>query len=463
MPWLSDYDGYEPPRGIRRLSAAELLIASFVGLIALGTLGLLLLPGLYTGPRLGVVDALFTATSAVCVTGLIVVDTATYFTPLGQGWILFLVQAGGLGILTMTTLVALAIGRSTLRMEEATTGDAAALPHLDTRALVRTVVAVTFSLEAVGALLLWLDWRPSLGSVGAVWPAIFHSISAFCNAGFSIFSDSLAARSRSPVTLGVVGALIVVGGLGFPVIEDLRARWRRGAAHRLSVHTRLVFGVTAFLLLLGWALYLVFEWNHELAGMPGIHKVTNALFMSITARTAGFNTVDYGAVSNPSVFLTLILMLIGGSPGSTAGGVKTTTFGLLALGLRARLRGEQQVTIFDRSIPRSTVQRAASLVVGTGVLLATAMFILMITESWAPGFRSRAHLVELIFEAHSAFGTVGLSMGVTSTVTPTGRVVLSLLMFVGRVAPASLVAAMASASLRRRARFRYGREDVILG
>ena len=210
----------------RRLGGVQLFALSFPGLIALGTAGLLFLPGLYTGARLGFVDALFTATIAVCVTGLIVVDTATYFTVWGQAWILLLVQAGGLGILTFTTLIVTALGRrGSLSMEEATAGHAAYLRHVKTDDLIRTVVTVTLLLETIGAALLWVLWQGELGGQGALWPAFFHAVSAYCNAGFSIFTDSLTGFANSSTTVLVVSALVVVGGLGFIVLEDLRARW----------------------------------------------------------------------------------------------------------------------------------------------------------------------------------------------------------------------------------------------
>lgn len=445
----------------RHGSPARLFLLSFAGLIALGALGFLVLPGLYSGSRLGVIDALFMSTSAVCVTGLTVVDPGTAFTTLGQIWLALLIQLGGLGILTLTTLVMVRLGRATLYMEEAGS-TAVPMRHVDERRLLTTVVAVTLAVEGTGALLLWLDWKGRLGAGGAVWPAVFHAISAFCNAGFSLFPDSLVGLRSSPVTLGVVGGLIVLGGVGFVVIEDLRAR-TAGRTGRLSVHTRLVLSTTALLLVAGWAHYLMFEWSNELAPLAVRDKVTNALFMSITARTAGFNTVDYGRVTNPSYFLTIILMLVGGSPGSAAGGMKTTTIAALVLTLWARLRGQADVAIFGRSIPPETINRASGLAIGSLMFLGVMVFLLMVTESPVAGYGDRGHLIDLVFEAHSAFGTVGLSTGVTTTVTPAGRLVLSLLMFVGRVGPTALVSAMITAAARRRVTFRLGREDVIIG
>ncbi|HKJ03234.1 MAG TPA: potassium transporter TrkG, partial [Longimicrobiales bacterium] len=379
----------------------------------------------------------------------------------GQAWLALLIQLGGLGILTLTTLVMTRLGRVSVSMEEAGSGNVP-LRHVDERRLLTTVVAVTLVVEAGGALLLWLDWRGRFGAVGALWPALFHAVSAFCNAGFSLFPDSLVGLRTSPVTLGVVGTLIVLGGMGFVVAEDVRAR-ARGRTDRLSVQSRLVLVSTAILLLVGWVYYLFFEWSHELSGLAVWDKVTNALFMSVTARTAGFNTVDYGRISNPSYLFTILLMLVGGSPGSAAGGIKTTTFATLILALRSRLKGETDVTVFERSLPGETISRATSLTLGSLIFLGCMVFLLMVTESPVVGYRDRGHLVDVVFEAHSAFGTVGLSTGVTASVAPASRLVLSLLMFAGRVGPAALVASMISAAARRRVSYRLGREDIMIG
>jgi trk system potassium uptake protein TrkH len=444
----------------RRGSPTRLFVLSFAGLIALGAAGFLFLPGLYTGPGLGWVDALFMATSAVCVTGLTVLDPGTALTAWGQAWLALLIQLGGLGILTFTTLVMARLGRVSLSLEEAGSG-AVPLRHVDERRLLTTVVAVTLTVEASGAVMLWLDWRARFGELGALWPAVFHAISAFCNAGFSLFPDSLVGLRTSALTLGVVGGLIILGGLGFVVMEDVRARLRHTG--RLSLHSRLVLTSTAVLLVAGWVHYLFFEWSHELYALPVPDKITNALFMSVTARTAGFNTVDYGRVSNPSYYFTILLMLVGGSPGSAAGGIKTTTCAALILALRARMRGDTDATVFGRSLPPDTVNRAAGLALGSLIFLGAMVFLLMVTESPVLGYRDRAHFLDVVFEAHSAFGTVGLSAGVTGTITPTGRMVLSVLMFVGRVGPVALVTAMITAAARRRVNYRLGREDIMIG
>ncbi|MFQ5747128.1 MAG: TrkH family potassium uptake protein [Gemmatimonadota bacterium] len=448
---------------LRRASATQLLVLSFVLLILVGTLGFLVLPGLYAGPRLGIIDALFTATSAVCVTGLVVVDTATRFTPLGQAWIAILIQLGGLNILTLATLMITLLGRRASLAAEEAAGGGSPLHHIDAKALLGSVLRLTLVIETAGAIALWLAWRGRLGAAGAAWPAVFHAISAFCNAGFSVFSDSLAGFRRSPATLLIVSALIVLGGIGFIVLADLGARYRARSSSRLALHTKLALIATGVLLGGGTLAYFLFESRFQLAGLGWPDRLANAWFMSATARTAGFNTVNYDAISNPSVFLTLLLMLIGGSPGSTAGGMKTTTIVLVGLVFWSRLRGQASISVFDRTVPRETIQRATGLVVGTLIFVGLMVFLLLVTEFPAHQGLDRGSFLRLVFEAHSAFGTVGLSQGVTPALTPEGRLVIILLMFVGRVGPLAVVSSMAAARSRREIHYRYAREDVVIG
>lgn len=445
-------------------SAAQLLVGSFAVLVAAGTAGLLVLPGLYRGEPLGFVDALFTAMSAVCVTGLIVVDTATYFTPLGQAWIAILIQLGGLGILTLATLVITRLGwRMSLEWERAGGGGETPLGRVRRTSVLGAVVRLTLSIEAVGALVLWLLWRERLGDLGAIWPAVFHAVSAFCNAGFSTFSTSLVPFRSAPLTLLAISGLIVLGGLGFLVLEELRLRLAGRGPRRLSLHTKLVLASTAFLLAGGLLLYFLFEARFDLRGMSRLDQLANAWFMSVTARTAGFNTVDYANASNASLFLTLLLMIVGGSPGSAAGGLKTTSVVLLLLLLWNRLAGRAHTSVAGRTIPPETLERAAGVVIAGILLLAVFVFALLIVELPAHGELDRGHLMDLVFEAHSAFGTVGLTTGATPVLTPGGRLLVSLLMFVGRVGPLALAASMVARTGREGQDYRYAHENVVVG
>ena len=453
--------------GWRRLTTPQLFVASFAGLVAAGTLGLKMLPGLYTGARLGWLDALFTATSAVCVTGLIVVDTATYFTFAGQLFLLALIQLGGLGMIAFTTLIILALGkRLTLRAEALSRGASADVaPDVDMSLLGRDVVRFTLGFEAVGALLLYMLWVPDFGWVGAAWPAIFHSISAFCNAGFSTFSDSLIGAQRDPGILLTIAGLVIAGGLGFLTLEEF-AQWRRAASRRrfrLSVHSKLVLVTTAVLVVGGWLAFAVFEWRGVLGELPVGYRITNALFLSVMPRTAGFNAIDYGAASDSTGFLTIILMFIGGSPGSTAGGIKTTTFLLLGLLAFSRMRGSEVVSVWRRSIPEETIQRAVGLAVVAFTVVTAGIFLLTWTEAATAPASPHGRFLSHMFEAASAFNTVGLSMNVTPTLSDPGRLLTVVLMFVGRVGPLTFAAAVALKRYRRSNDYHYAYEDVVVG
>jgi trk system potassium uptake protein TrkH len=418
------------------------------------------------GEPLSWLDALFTATSAVCVTGLIVVDTATYFTRAGQAFVLVLIQLGGLGILTFTTLVILAIGRRlSLHHEAVTASTADVAPDIDFKQLVRTIVLFTFLFEAVGAVVLFLAWIRRFPLGEAAWHAVFQAVSAFCNAGFSTFSDSLMGFQDAPVTLFVIMLLIVLGGLGFLTLEELHQRWRKGrtALPALSLHSRLALAVTGILLLGGWLALGALEWGNTLEGMPAWGKLVNGLFMSVTARTAGFNTVDYAATGDGANFVTILLMSIGGSPGSTAGGLKTTTVAVIVLLAFSRVRGHLVTSVRSRSIPEETVQRAVGLFV-VGFLLVTTGILLYAVVQLGPGGSTPADgFLRYMFEAVSAFNTVGLSMGATGELTPVGKGLTIALMYLGRIGPLTFAAAIALSRPPLAGEFRYAYEDVIIG
>jgi trk system potassium uptake protein TrkH len=445
----------------QRISPPQLFVGSFALLVLLGAAGLQWLPGLYTGQKLTWLDALFTSTSAVCVTGLIVVDTATFFTPLGQAYILLLIQLGGLGMIAFTSLIILALGgRLSLRQEALSTTTLEGAAKIDTRRLVFDVVRFTLILEGAGALLLYLLWIPRFGFVGALGPAVFHSVSAFCNAGFSVFSDSLMGFQDGPFTQLVIMLLIIAGGLGFLTLEELWLYYqsvRRKHYFRISLHSRLVLATTAVLIVGGWICFCFFEWSapaFDRMGPGG--KLLNGLFLSVTSRTAGFNTIDYARATDSTNFLTIILMMIGGSPGSTAGGIKTTTFALIGLLAWSRFRGEEITHVASRSLREETTDRAIGLFVVAFGVVTLGIFLLTATE------RTEQHFLERMFEAVSAFNTVGLSMGLTPDLSYLGKWTTIALMFLGRVGPLTLAAALAMRRLDL-GRFRYAYEEVAVG
>ncbi|MEZ4702269.1 MAG: TrkH family potassium uptake protein [Rhodothermales bacterium] len=446
----------------RRLSPPQLFVGSFLLLIVLGVAALQGLPGVYAGERLSLLDALFTVTSAVCVTGLIVVDTATFFTPFGQGVILVLIQLGGLGIIAFTTVVLVALGRRlSLRHEQLAAGTLDVAPQVDYRQLVRSVIVFTVLIELVGGALLFLFWLPEMGAVDAWWPALFHSVSAFCNAGFSVFSDSLVGYQQAPFTQGVIMSLIVVGGIGFLTLEELMLYRKSGRRFRMTLHSRMVLTMTGLLIGGGWVFFTLFEWDNTLTDLPAWARVLNGLFISVTARTAGFNTIDYAQASDSTNFLTMILMSIGGSPGSTAGGLKTTTVALIALQAWSRLRGREVVSIWDRSIPPETTQRAVGLFALSAVIITATIFVFTSTET--TDARLHQGFLHYAFETVSAFNTVGLSMGVTDDLTVTGRLTIITLMFVGRVGLLTVAASLARRALEPVGGFRYAYEEVLVG
>lgn len=452
----------------RRLPPPVLFLLSFIVLIAIGTLGFLLLPGLYTGPRLGILNALFTSTSAVCVTGLIVVDTASYFTFWGQLWILLLIQLGGLGLVTLSTMIIGAMGRRLSLRSEMLAG---ALPHHTRHAevwqIALRVARFTAAVELGGAIVLFALWVPHYPVPQAAWHALFHAISAYCNAGFSTFSDSLVGFADQPMVLLAISILIIVGGLGYLTLGEL-ARWARaGRTHpsrRLSSHTYAAVVTSAALLAVGWLLFAVFEWNGALGGLSWLERLVNALFLSVTPRTAGFNNVDYAQVGSATAVLTMMLMFVGGSPGSTAGGVKTTTIAVLvALGL-SRLRGRRYVELHQRAIPEDTIERGISVFMLASVVLIAGFFLVSLLQSAGlSASASHAQFLPITFEVISAFATVGLSMGETTRLTEPALLVVSLLMYIGRVGLLSFFAAM---TLRRGtppAFLRPAQEDLMVG
>jgi trk system potassium uptake protein len=456
-------------RSWRRTSPPALFASSFAALIAVGTLGLLVLPGLHAGERLRLLDALFTMTSAVCVTGLVVVDTATHFTRAGQLWLLAFAQLGGIGLLTLTTVILGAMGRRlSLRSEMA--GGAWLPPTIDEspplRPLFFAVLRFTFLVEAAGAAVLFALWLPRFSLGETLWHAVFHAVSAFCNSGLSTFSDSLVDFRDHPPTLILLSSLVVLGGLGFPTVRELRRWWRRRRGrrrHRLSSHTFAVLVTSAALLVLGAVAYAAFEWHGTLAPLSPGARVANAWFMSVSARSSGFHTVPYEAVGNGAAVLTVLLMFVGGSPGSTAGGIRTTTFAVLVALAWARLRGRRFVTVHGRGVPPGTIDRSVSLVLLATVVLTVGLFAVTLTHSEPSPEAARAAFLPLVFDTMSAFATVGLSMGTVPYLGDATLLIFVALMFIGRVGWLSFFAAITLEQTRRRLQVRPAQEDLLVG
>jgi trk system potassium uptake protein TrkH len=445
---------------MRRIAPEVALVISFAGLIAGGTL-LLSLPSSWgDGRSIGVLDALFTATSAVCVTGLITVDTARAWSPFGQAVILGLIQLGGLGILTFSTFFLVLLGRPIpLSQKGVIARSHGKLHHLNARALLVRIVSYALAIEATGALILSAYFAQDAGWRAGIWRGAFHAVSAFCNAGFSLFSNNLEDFAGSWVVSFTVMGLIVLGGIGFLVITDVEEWLRR--RRRLSLHTKVVLTTSGVLIAAGALGFYLFEAQNVLAGRPAGEQALISLFQSVTPRTAGFNTVPYGALTNAALMMTLILMFIGGSPGSTAGGVKTSTAAILFGILYSRARGLRHATLFRRTVPERTVGEAVAIVLLSVVVVMAATFLLQWTELHEqshPGVRGQ--FLTLNFEAVSAFGTVGLSMGETFGLVASSKFILVALMFIGRLGPLTLALSL---SRKKRVEYQYAEEPVLVG
>ena len=443
---------------ILRIKPPLVVVLTFISIIAVGTLLLLLPRSTIPGKATTFMDALFTATSATCVTGLIVVDTGSHFSLLGQLVILFLIQVGGLGLMTFTSFFALSLGKGfgvkdrVLLRGILNYGDLGKIGSL-----ILSIFAITFIIEAVGALLLYTQFLPyHESSLSPAYSAIFHSISAFCNAGFSLFSDSFRRYQSDTGINFIMSSLIVLGGLGFIVIVNL---WRWGYAHLkgkrgfLSLQSKLVLSVSFLLIAGGMGLILLGEKGGALESFSLKEKLLGAYFQSITARTAGFNTLNIGTLSIFSALLLLIFMFIGASPGSTGGGVKTSTFATLFLTIKSMIQGKSRVEVFKRTIPRLIVYQALSVVILALGWIAFSTLFLTLTE--------HASFMDILFEDLSAFGTVGLSRGLTPHLTMAGRVIIILTMLIGRIGPLTL--ALTIGVRRVSELYEYPEERVMIG
>lgn len=442
--------------GLLLASPARYIGLTFGGLILLGTV-LLAFPVASAGPDpVGLLDALFTATSAVCVTGLVVLDTPVAFSTFGHAVLVLLIQLGGLNMMVLSTFTLLLAGKQLASRDEHALGEV--LDASNPRAAVevaRIMVLGTLVIEAIGAMLLTAAWMSDGEPFArALWLGVFHAVSAFCNAGFALQSDSLMAYADQPALLGVVAVLIVLGGLGFAVLADLwRFRRRAGLTRRaLSFHTRLVLRINAWLIGLGAVWFLVLEWGGALGDLGAWDRLSNALFQSVTLRTAGFNSVDFSLLGPATILLMMAWMFIGASPGGTGGGVKTTTVRVLLGVIDAVLRRQPDVQVQGRTIDAASTQKAAAIV--------AASLVLALGGSVALLFTTDAPFDVLVFEVISALGTVGLSLGATGILDASGKWILIVVMFAGRLGPLAFVLLLARPN---RHRTRPARASLLIG
>jgi trk system potassium uptake protein TrkH len=437
------------------------IIGYFALGIVVGTI-LLMLPVSSTGRPIAFIDALFTSTSAICVTGLIVLDTAKDYSTFGQIVIIFLIQAGGLGIMTFATIIMMAAG--------------VRLPFLDrlgisqsfgseTRArsgqLLKAVFLTTFVVESIGALALFLQFRPDYPAKTAAFHAVFHAVSAFCNAGFSTFSTNLEGFRHDYSVLLTITGLIIVGGLGFAVVGEVVGRLRNRKT-RLSLHSKLCLTTTVALIVVGTILIWFIESQNVFKGAGIANGAANALFQSVTARTGGFNSIPQASLTDLSLLVTIILMFIGTCPGSTGGGIKTTTFAVIVLLLVNRVRGRRSVPVFKRSINHESTYNALHVFILALLVVIVALALFMfIEERGVPHNASQGWFMKSLFEVVSAFGTVGLSTGITPGLSFFGKLTLVLTMFIGRVGPLTLAYALARPT--RQGEIVYLDEPVMVG
>jgi len=450
----------------RTLGAAHLLLISFAAAIAVGTV-LLWLPVSTRGEPISLLDALFTATSAVCVTGLIVVDTGAKFSHFGHVVIIALIQAGGLGIMTFSTLIFIALGqRAGLRQGNIIRDDFSVGGPVSPRKLVVWIVIVTLAMEAVGAVLLFwpMASREGASAAHALKSSIFHSVSAFCNAGFSLYDTSMTEfRTMWLMNITVTG-LIIIGGIGFPVMTHLVhvARQRiAGTKVRVNLHARLALIATGVLLGVGLVLFLLNEGTHEMRGLPFWERMWASWFQSVTTRTAGFNTIDFAKAHEGSLFASSILMFIGGCPGSTAGGVKATTFAVIVVLIISMFRERGRAEVLGRTLPQTVIRRAMVVVALEVALVVAVTVVLLLTQRHVAWPGGKGPLACLVFEVCSAFGTVGLSTGITGQLNSLGKLVIIAAMFIGRLGPLALVQSIAGET--KRAGYEYPEENAMVG
>ena len=443
----------------KALSATKIIALTFAAIIAVGTALLMLPLSSRSGAPCPFLPALFTATSATCVTGLVPFDTFTQWSGFGQAVIICLIQVGGLGFMSAATLFVFLMRRRIGLKQKLIMAQALSVNDMDGIVkLQKTVLIGSFSVEGIGALILLLRFWPEYGFVKALWWGVFHSISAFCNAGFDIFGcitpgASLMEFDSDPVVLLTLGALVVIGGLGFLVWQEL---WGFPKTKRLSVYARLVLWTTGGLLLGGWVLTCLLEWNNPLTLGPMSFgdKLLNGLFQSVTLRTAGFAAIDQGGLTEAGKAMSMVIMLVGGSSGSTAGGLKTVTFLVILLFIWTRIRGRGTVQTCHRTVPQSQILDAMT--------IASIMVVLAVFGGIFVSVTSQISFVDAMYEAVSAIATVGLTAGATGKLSVAAQILIVIYMYFGRVGVLTISLGFLMGD-KAQERFRYAETNLLIG
>ncbi|MGC8928790.1 MAG: TrkH family potassium uptake protein [Myxococcota bacterium] len=444
---------------ILRSSPALATISSFSAVITIGAMLLTLPISTVSIEKVSFIDSLFISASATCVTGLTTVDIGTYYTRFGQLIILILIQTGGIGIITMALSFPIIMGSQTTLNQVMTIKDILGVRTVrEVLGVAKAVIFSTFIVESIGSVLLFLadDGIEDLGL--RIFSAIFHSVSSFCNAGLSIYTKNLEGYSQNHIYITVIMLLILLGGIGYPVmmnifnlIKDISLFRKR--AH-LSFHSKIVLSTTVGLIISGTIIVLLLEWHNVLGNLSTGSKIVNSLFMAITPRTAGFNTLPLDGIRHPTTLIIIILMFIGASPSSTGGGIKTTTFATMLFSFRALIKNREEVEAFRRTIPISSIYKALNVAFISLTIICISIFLLSITEK-------DKELVKIIFEVFSAFGTVGLSLGITPQLSSLGKIIIVFTMLIGRVGP--LTIAIIFAQKKVSGSYRYPDDHIIIG
>lgn len=444
------------------IAPTKLLVLSFAILILIGAILLTLPFSSRNGQWTPFIDALFTATSASCITGLIVFDTYTYWSTAGQLIILALIQTGALGIITLATFFSLLLRKKVgLKGMILAQESINSFGYIDALKLIRKIVTATVAIELIGAAVMSVSYVPRFGPIG-FYISIFHSISAFCNAGFDVTSSVIDGRflsmipfNNDPIIIYAIAGLIIVGGLGFSVWKDLY-EYRRNK--QLLFHTKLVLVITAILLISGTLFFFFNEYNNPktMGHMNFLEKINASFFQSTAARTAGCNSINLADMKEISKAFTVILMFIGAAPGSTGGGIKVTTIGVLTMAVFSQIRGSGDIVLFKRRIHQNTVNKALA-ITGLSALLILLMTTIIVT------LQPKFGVLDILYEATSAFGTVGLTLGATQSLNTVSKALIILTMFLGRVGPLSFAVALTLKSAKRTSELVYPEAKILVG
>lgn len=457
------------------LKPTQIKVLGFLFLILTGAIFLNLPMATKTGESAGFLNALFTSTSAVCVTGLVVVNTLAYWSIFGKIIILLLIQLGGLGFMILVTILFVMFGKKFTTKHTLFLNQSYHTNTIDgMENLIKNIIKGTLIFESLGAIFLSFVFIPEYGFLDGIFKSIFHSVSALCNAGFDIIgNDSLVPYANNPIINIVIMLLIIIGGIGFTVWSDLDKFQKEKLKEKISyfnakdyvtLHSKIVLSTTFYLLIFGFVLFFAFELNNpeSLVGVSKRGQIFKMMFQSVTPRTAGFNTMNLNTLTDKSKYLTIFLMFVGGSPGSTAGGIKTVTFAVIIGAIIAKIKNNRYVKIHNKNIPKSIVKRSFLLLFMSMLVVTISTYLLLLTE--------KGHdFLPIFFESTSAFGTVGLSLGVTQTLSEIGKIIIIATMFLGRLGPITVLISFIKKENKRKQEIKeafiakYKDENVLIG